>query len=626
MMDMFTKSLKFCDYLRQAITGEVIDPRALKSRHNELAPISRLHCELLVTIFSFLSISAWDDGSGLPAWIYIAHVCCRWRETVLNHLCFWSHVNLSDLTPVGIVEVLSRAKMAPLDLEADSLRWNMLHRETFEWQLETHISHTRHLKFSGYRLSTMIERLVSSPTPILESLSLSYRPFTTGMVEYTTIPDNLFNCTAPSLTSLKLNKYDISWKSPLLKGLRILEIREPSAKARPKLDDWLDALNEMSQLKDLSLQSASPVARRANPLVSRAVTLPSLTHFSIDSSADDCALALAHLVLPALARLHVVVKSQRQRGRDVLLTIPYVARNIRVLQDIKPIRSILIDGRDSYIEVLTWTVPGADVKVHNQDTLCNLKGNMSSSASFLFVATGISIAAVADALFTHLPMNFVSSLTALNNARLSKEFWISYAPQFSLLEQARLYRTSAEGFWKMLAEDTPSDGPRLPSLTRLILPYIKLNALRTYHLRNMLIKRREQGIPLKCLDFNNDVLMRFAPKPAIQLLAEVVVDMQEPLDVPLMEMDEFFDGYGGICYDSQVEFDDRQGPLYCDIQVDNSVDEDGDDEDDDNGNDEDGDDGDDEGGDDGDYGDGGGGGTGEGEGDVVATVMCRSFE
>jgi hypothetical protein len=75
----------------------------------------------------------------------------------------------------------------------------------------------------------------------------------------------------------------------------------------------------------------------------------------------------------------------------------------------------------------------------------------------------------------------------------------------------------------------------------------------------MLIKRAEQGIPLKCLNLRTC----FAAKLAIQLLAEIVVDMQEPVDVPLMEMDEFldefFNWYGGICYESEVEFDDRPG-------------------------------------------------------------------
>ncbi|KAI0281242.1 hypothetical protein BGY98DRAFT_1075479 [Russula aff. rugulosa BPL654] len=119
-----TTSLEPRGCLRQAIIGEVINPseastRTLKSRHNELAPISRLPCELLATIFSFLSIFAWNERSGVLAWIYVTLVCRRWRETALNHPRLWSHINLTELTLVGMVEILSRAKMAPLNLEAD---------------------------------------------------------------------------------------------------------------------------------------------------------------------------------------------------------------------------------------------------------------------------------------------------------------------------------------------------------------------------------------------------------------------------------------------------------------------------------------------------------------------------
>jgi hypothetical protein len=291
----------------------------------------------------------------------------------------------------------------------------------------------------------------------------------------------------------------------------------------------------------------------------------SLPHlFLHHSSAKDCAIALAHLVLPTLSRLHVVVKSHDWVGEDVLLMIPYVVRNVCALQDIKPIRSILIDGGDSYAntvtKVLTWTTPGADTEEPTQDILDNFNGNMckSCSASFLFVASrhGPRLsAAILDALLTLLPTNFISTLT-LDCPQLGKEFWISQAPGLPLLEQAQLFPAPAEGFWEMLAEDTPLDGQRLPSLTRLILSSIRLTPLRTYHLRNMLIKRVEQGIPLKFLNLRTC----FAAKLAIQLLAEIVVDVQEPLDVPLMEMDEFLNWYGGICYESEVKFDDRQGP------------------------------------------------------------------
>src|SRR6266566_1832163 len=130
---MDTTSPESRDRLRQAIIDEInsleASTRALKSRQNELAPISRLPCEVLAATFSFLSAFAWNEGSGLLGWIYVAHVCRRWRETALNHPRFWSHINLTKLTPVGMVEILSRAKMAPLHLEADchNTRSNMAH-------------------------------------------------------------------------------------------------------------------------------------------------------------------------------------------------------------------------------------------------------------------------------------------------------------------------------------------------------------------------------------------------------------------------------------------------------------------------------------------------------------------
>ena len=102
--------------------------------------------------------------------------------------------------------------------------------------------------------------------------------------------------------------------------------------------------------------------------MSRTVTLPPLTYFRIDDSAEGCGLALAHLVLPTLTWLHVDVESHDQEGEDVLLVIPYVFQNVYVLQDIEPIRSILIAGERKRTEVLTWTTPGADIKVCNLDT------------------------------------------------------------------------------------------------------------------------------------------------------------------------------------------------------------------------------------------------------------------
>ena len=378
---MDTISAQSRDRLPQTINDEIKSSeasiRALKSRRNTLAPISRLPFEILTTIFAILSELAWNERPTHLEWIRVAHVCRRWREAALDYPRFWSHIGFTKLTPAGLAEILARAKMAPLHLEADVGRWWTKPVEALGTQLEAHISHTRHLSISG-DFETVLARLLSS-APTLESLSLS-RGFCSF---YAIIPDNLFNRTAPNLTSLQLEKCNISWKSPLLKGLRNLQIHDISMDMRPKLEDWLDALNEMPNLKTLSLQNAVPLAPPASPLISepsRTISLPFLTHFNIHAHAKDCALALAHLRLPTLTWLHVNVKSHDREGEDVRLVIPHVARNVYVLQDIEPIRSILMTGERRCTEVYTWTVPDVDVEVCGLETLgiCHVPHHLCS--------------------------------------------------------------------------------------------------------------------------------------------------------------------------------------------------------------------------------------------------------
>ncbi|KAI9449845.1 hypothetical protein F5148DRAFT_619771 [Russula earlei] len=524
------------DHLRQDIDDELKSLedsiRELKSRRNALAPISCLPPETLSVIFSFLSSSAWNIKADGFEWICVAHVCHHWREVALNHPRFWSYVNFTNLTSDGLAEILARAKMTPLHLMTKEFRLIMARSDSYWRQLEAHISHTRHLSLSGHsQFCNMLQRFVSSAL-ILEHLSLSHYSPTSSF----TIPDTLFNGTTPRLISLELNGCDISWKSPLLKGLRILEIVNPSTNSLPMLEDWLDALNELSQLKTLVLHYATPIASHVTSFIpepQRTVTLPSVIQFNISAHAKDCALALAHLSLPALTWLHVSVQSNDRGGDDVRLVIPYIARNAHGTQDIEPLRSMLISGEPTRAELLAWTLPDADAKVSDPITL--LKA--APSARVVFSAVGRlwhpgTDTAIIDALLMHLPMKSISTLSAQNHARLSKKLWISHAPSWPLLERARLAPTAVRPFREMLIEDPSPDGPRLPSLTKLILHNVSLTSLRTYHLRDMLIHRVEQGVPLEALDLRSC----FAAVRAIQLLAEIVVDVQAPANT--LEIDD----------------------------------------------------------------------------------------
>ena len=530
---MDTSSATTQDHLRGAIDDEIKVSnqvtQELKYRHNALAPISRLPHETLAEIFSLLSFPAGKyQYYRYMEWICVTHVCRRWREVALCFPYLWSHIDFTSLTLAGVTEMLARAKMSPLKFEAHSITPSGKARfKAFGRHLEAHISHTRHLSISG-NCRTVLKRLVS-PAPALVSLSLRTSPYS-----YTTspciIPDSLFNGTAPMLTHLKLLGYCIGSKSPLLKCLQTLEMLMPSSQAAPTLEDWLASLNEMSQLRTLLLANATPAISIDSPLISeprRTVTLPSLTHLEITTSAKCCALALAHLVLPALISLHINSESQSQDGDDVRLLIPYVARNAHGPQDAAPLQTILLDGGSTHAQIVAWTVPDADVDVWDSNTLFEA----SASARLVLCVTsdggwrdGIDTV-IFDAMLSTLPLHTISTLSAQNKTRLSKEVWLRHAPRLAVLQRALLAHTAVRAFRKMLVEDAPPDGlPRLPQLTKLILFDVPLTVLRTYRLCDMLVQRKEHGVPLEALD----IRMCISTERAIELLSEIVGSVQRP--------------------------------------------------------------------------------------------------
>jgi hypothetical protein len=124
-----------------------------------------------------------------------------------------------------------------------------------------------------------------------------------------------------------------------------------------------------------------------------------------------------------------------------------------------------------------------------------------------------------------------------------------------MLKRARLAPTAVKAFKTMLVGDVSPDGPRwLPQLIKLILVGVSLTAVRTYHLCDMLVKRREHGAALEALDLR----MCIAAEHAIRLLAEVAGNVQGPATriIPGPENREFFDWRGGIdLFDEEEEYD-----------------------------------------------------------------------
>jgi F-box-like len=522
----------------------VLEPiQASKWRQNAaVSPISYLPHETFARILSFLSHSA-----DYQALICATHVCRHWRETALNYPHVWSHINFAKLTPIGIAEIVARAKMAPLHLEAlFTYRSTLPELDEFEKQLEAHISHTRYLSLSGY-FRTVLEHFVS-PAPALEFLSLSQSFDQPQFV----ISDTLFNCTTPKLKSLELDGCDISWKSPFLKGLQTLEIRGPSAEARPTLKTWLKSLNEMPQLETLILHTASPLGSTSNPPVSAprcTVTLPSLTRFGITASAEECALALSHLVLPVLTSLQVDARFHKWGGNVVGQVISQVVRNAHGPQDKAPLQSMTIRGWVNHVEILAWTTRGANVGDFGS-ILTHPPVRMAFRASpkpDVFWGDEMDNAIV-DSLLTHLPVKAVSTFSTQSETWLRKEFWLRHASSLAGLNRVCLAPSTFRAFREMLAEASP-DGPRFPGLTKLILSNVPLTALRTYRLCDVLKKRMEEGAQLETLDLRTCT----AAKRAIEMLAETVSDVQGPPETLETGDPPFFNWKGGADFFDEEE-------------------------------------------------------------------------
>ena len=536
--------------------------RALKYRRNALAPISSLPAELIAAIFSYLRLpSNTTPLSSLPAllyaelfpsfpdidrrpdcptdWLCATHVCHQWREIALNDPLFWNYVDFTDLTSAGATEILTRAKEMPLHLEARDTFWqDDTRRGAFENQLQSRFSYiyNLHIRAEEFHLRRIFNKL-ALPAPILEQVSFSQDVIWGFPWEPISIPDTLFNGTAPRLSRLELRNVDISWRSPLLKGLRYLEIRAPSENARPRLAVWLDALDEMPSLESLVLHSASPIAPPFPFDIKRTVTLPSLTHLDISASAGNCALALAHLTLPALTKLCLTAESRRQDGSDVKDLFPHVAQHVRGFRDTQPLQSAFIQREGIVTTVLAWPLPDMDIKVNMGDPAAFFCTALSAQVALFIISNTptpsrhrghLLSTAILDTLITALPLDSIVTLTIRHDTRLDTQFWLRHAQKWPLLQRVELTHPEARGFRELLLQGNGSwacEDPLLPSLTELVLIEVTLSEHRTLCLCDALMARVEQGVPLETLDLR----LCQATRDAVDLLGEIVVDVLEPV-------------------------------------------------------------------------------------------------
>jgi hypothetical protein len=536
------------EFLQQAIGAKIQSLeeslRTLKLRRNTLSPVSSLPPEIFAAIFSFLCLPGIPSLGGNPdhniARLHISHVCHQWREIAFNQPQLWSHVDFNTLSLAGAKEILVRAKSVPLYMEKRVS--GKQDDGPFLKEVRVHLPHIRHLKI-GAEASDIYEGLSDNlelPAPTLEYFSMfcqgSWKRRT--VTDQPFVSDTLFCGSTPRLSCLELSHCNISWNSSLFKGLTSLDIFSPSPNARPELAVWLDMLDEIPQLKALTLYEASPIAPPFPFDVERTVTLLSLTHLNISASLWDCALAIAHLVLPALASLCLEALNCLPNSTEMQEVISYVAQHAHGDQDIQPLQSVLIRNHGIHLELLAWPVPDIDTVVDDPRVLLGVA--LPTRVKLSFRSRYDARLEIFKTVMAALPLDDLVMLVAQDldvlerHPRRSRdpimqEFWVGLLPNWPLLRHMRLAPITSRGFLQTLLEDEGGcENPLLPSLIEFTLVVTdRLDAQLVPLLCDVLMKRVEQKVPLEKLDLRmcpyNDLV-------AVRLLSEIVVDTLLPIN------------------------------------------------------------------------------------------------
>ncbi|KAJ6588113.1 hypothetical protein B0H19DRAFT_1098030 [Mycena capillaripes] len=283
--------------------------RALRTRRNTIASISRLPPEILTPIFQLcttIDMDKPDFTTGkFVVGLGVSHVCRQWRETAMKNSYFWSNIVLSR--PRWALEMLHRSGTAPLKVGADfgSLDTkNVAARDLVFEQL----GRFRELYLNMPSLSRIPPALLLS-APMLETFHLWYK----GPRAFFVTAKLFRGCEVPTLRHLSLRYCLLEGTSPLWDNLVSLELIQ--APIHLAMDDFLlIVLSRMPHLRALTLNESFPDSLE----VSEPVAVPGLETLELTASSWRCSRFLRAVWIPKCR---------------IVMNVPYNTSDLRFLCD-----------------------------------------------------------------------------------------------------------------------------------------------------------------------------------------------------------------------------------------------------------------------------------------------------
>ena len=329
--------------------------RALKSRRNELPPISHLPVEILCKIFSLVEDnSIFCSGLSPESWTNFSHVSQHWRSSALSAPELWTNIPLS--WPRWAQEMLIRSKMATLTIRSDFSFDNSNSRviETVRsclYQMNR-VGEIDIGMIAGMRLEQIFRYLPKS-APQLHTLCIDSPHFFGNA--FSIHEDFLYD--TGRLQRVELINCKISWDSRLLTGLTRLTL-EDSLKANSSIIQVLHALQRMPALNDLHLKDSIP-DDSDGPLASAypVVDLPYLRVLCISSGVGPLTTVLRHITFPHTAILSLTCRENQSAQIDFSNFLSVLATKFLSSLVIRSLSLQVLDDSNSThgLEFFLWT-------------------------------------------------------------------------------------------------------------------------------------------------------------------------------------------------------------------------------------------------------------------------------
>ena len=502
--------------------------RALKSRRNELSPISRLPVEILCNIFKF---SLTESRTRTPeSWTNFSQVSQHWRSSALSAPELWTNI------PLGYSrwaqEMLIRSKMARLTIRlcpspaaSDPKTIETVRSCLYE------MNRVQEIKFTAIPESILEETFRDIPKSAPQLHTLYIRPSSGTAFSI----DEDFLCDTEHLQRVELTNCKISWDSSLLTGLTRLTL-EDSLKANSSIIQVLQALQRMPALTNLHLKDSIP--DDSEGLFSYSVVdLPCLRFLNISSGVSALTAFLRHITFPSTASL--ILGCKENQSTEIDFSSFFSVLVTKFLSTLV-IRSLSSHAQTNGLEFYLWTT--APIPDCIQDCCCP-PSHISQSRLQLVLAWPPSHLPsqlhnhkkALTCAFDAMSLPFLAQLQISALDRIDAQTWVKTFGKLPLLERVCMQNSSPLSFLEALVYKTKAAEKSKTAYRNVSFPklrYVHLEgadffgtspmALSVDMLLDCLMERYERNAEIQTLCLDD---CSYMSSDDVERLEEIVVDV-----------------------------------------------------------------------------------------------------